>query len=58
MKKRTVWVAALISLSVSGMAQQVLPKDVAGDKVYARICKEYELRSDNSIELLETYLRE
>ena len=52
MKKRTVWVAALMSLSVSGMAQQVLPKDVAGDKEYARVCKEYELRSENSIYLI------
>ena len=56
MKKRTVWVAALMSLSLSGMAQQVLPKDVAGDKEYARVCKEYELRSENSISLLEAYL--
>ena len=58
MKKRTVWVAALMSLSVTGMAQQVLPKDVAGDKEYARVCKEYELRTEKSIELLEAYLRE
>ncbi len=58
MKKRTVWVAALMSLSVSGMAQQVLPKDVAGDKEYARVCKEYELKADNSIELLEAYLKQ
>ena len=58
MKKRTVWVAALMSLSVSGMAQQVLPKDVAGYKEYARVCKEYELKSENSIELLEAYLKQ
>lgn len=56
MKKRTVWVAALMSLSLSGMAQQVLPKDAAGDKEYARVCKEYEWRSENSIGLLEAYL--
>ena len=58
MKKRTVWVAALLSLSVSGMAQQVLPKDVAGDKEYARVCKEYELRTENSMELMEDYLKQ
>ncbi|MBQ8442347.1 MAG: tetratricopeptide repeat protein, partial [Bacteroides sp.] len=58
MKKRTVWVAALMGLSVSGMAQQVLPKDVAGDKEYARVCKEYELKSENSIGLLEAYLKQ
>mgnify|MGYP003440104281 CR=1 FL=1 len=56
MKKRTVWVAASMSLSLSGMAQQVLPKDAAGDKEYARVCKEYEWRSENSIGLLEAYL--
>ena len=58
MKKRAVWVAAMMSLSLSGMAQQVLPKDVAGDKEYARVCKEYELKSENSIELLEAYLKQ
>ena len=58
MKKRTVWVAALMSLSMSGMAQQVLPKDVAGDKEYARVCKEYELRTENSMDLMETYLKQ
>ncbi len=58
MKKRTIWVAALMSLSVSGMAQQVLPKDVAGDKEYARVCKEYELRTENSIDLMEAYLKQ
>lgn len=56
MKKRTVWMAAFMSLSLSGMAQQVLPKDAAGDKEYARVCKEYELKAENSIELLEAYL--
>ena len=45
-----------MSLSVPGMAQQVLPKDVAGDKEYARVCKEYELKTENSIDLLEAYL--
>ena len=56
MKRRIVWVAALLSLTVPGMAQQVLPKDAAGDKEYARVCKEYELKAENSIELLEAYL--
>ena len=56
MKKRTVWVAALMSLSVSGMAQQVLPKDVAGDKEYARVCKEYELKAGESILVDTGYL--
>ena len=48
--------AALLSLSLSGMAQQVLPEDVAGDKEYARVCKEYQMRSEKSIDLLEAYL--
>ena len=48
--------AALLSLSLSGMAQQVLPEDVAGDKEYARVCKEYQMRSEKCIDLLEAYL--
>ena len=48
--------AALLSFSLSGMAQQVLPEDVAGDKDYARVCKEYEWRSEHCIGLLEAYL--
>ena len=56
MKKRTVWVAALMSMALTGMAQQVLPQDAAGDKEYARVCREYELKAENSIDLLEAYL--
>lgn len=56
MKKRTVWVAALMSMALTGMAQQVLPQDAAGDKEYARVCREYELKAANSIDLLEAYL--
>ena len=56
MKKRTVWVAALMSMALSGMAQQVLPQDAAGDKEYARVCREYDLKAENSIGLLEAYL--
>ena len=48
--------AALMSMALSGMAQQVLPQDVAGDKEYARVCREYELKAENSIGLLEAYL--
>ncbi len=29
---------------LQGMAQQITPKDVAGDKEYNRVCREYELR--------------
>lgn len=56
MKKRIIGVAALMGIALSGMAQQVLPQDVAGDKEYAQICREYELKSENSIELLEAYM--
>ena len=48
--------AAWLGFSLSGMAQRVLPEDVAGDKDYVRVCKEYEWRSDNCIGLLEAYL--
>ena len=58
MKKRFFWLAALINLSVFGMAQQVLPQDMAGDKEYARVCKEYELKAKNSIAMLKAYLKQ
>lgn len=56
MKKRTVWIVALLGFSFSGMAQQVLQKDFAGDKEYAQVCKEYELKSENCVGLMEAYL--
>lgn len=50
-------VAALMGgCSLQGMAQQVLPDDVAGDKEYRRVCREYELKAENSVELLQAYL--
>ena len=58
MKKRIFWLATFMNISVLGMAQQVLPQDMAGDKEYARICKEYELKAKNSIELLKAYLKQ
>ena len=56
MKKRTVWVAAFMALAMQGMAQDVLPQDVAGDKMYAQVCREYLLKSENSLTLLQAYL--
>ena len=47
------WMAA----SLNGAAQQVLSSDLAGDKEYAKVCKEYELKSDNRVGLLEDYLK-
>ena len=41
---------------MQSMAQQILPDDVAGDKEYRRVCREYELKSKNSVELLQAYL--
>ncbi len=32
------------------------PKDVAGDKEYNRVCREYELKGGDSMELLQAYL--
>ena len=49
--------AALMgSCSLQGMAQQITPKDVAGDKEYNRVCREYELKGGDSMELLQAYL--
>ncbi|WP_455673000.1 tetratricopeptide repeat protein [Phocaeicola sp.] len=57
MKKRTLLVAALMGgCTLQGMAQQIVPNDVAGDKEYHRVCREYELKAGNSVELLQAYL--
>lgn len=57
MKKRTLLIAALMGgCALQSMAQQILPDDVAGDKEYRRVCREYELKSKNSVELLQAYL--
>ena len=46
MKKRTLLIAALMGgCALQSMAQQILPDDVAGDKEYRRVCREYELKS-------------
>lgn len=57
MKKKTLLVAALMgSCAFQGMAQEILPDDVAGDKEYGRVCREYELKAGNSVGLLQAYL--
>lgn len=46
MKKRTLLIAALMGgCALQSMAQQILPDNVAGDKEYRRVCREYELKS-------------
>ena len=58
MRKRIGWIiVALMAVSLNGAAQQVLSSDVAGDKEYAKVCREYELKSENRVELLEDYLK-
>lgn len=52
MKRKTLLMAALMGgCSLQGMAQQITPKDVAGDKEYNRVCREYELKGGDSMEL-------
>ena len=59
MKKSVIGLVLCMALSVlQGVAQQVGTKDVSGDKEYARVCREYELKSDNSVELLKAYLKQ
>lgn len=59
MNKRFVWIALWLGLTMQqGLAQQVGTKDAAGDKEYARVCREYELKSKNSVELLKAYLKQ
>ena len=58
MGKRLGWIImGLMAVSLNGTAQQVLSSDAAGDKEYARVCREYELKSENRVELLEGYLK-
>ena len=41
MKRKTLLMAALMGgCSLQGMAQQITPKDVAGDKEYNRVCRD------------------
>lgn len=57
MKRKTLLIAALMGgYAMQGMAQQVIPTDVAGDKEYARVCREYELKGSASIDMLQAYL--
>ncbi len=56
-KKLTGIFMALLLAAASATAQQVLTNDAAGDKEYAKVCKEYELKTDNSMELLKDYLK-
>ena len=57
MNKRTLFAAVLITGCYMNMsAQQFLPEDVAGDKEYIEICKEYELSPVKSIDLLNEFL--
>ena len=59
MRKRIGWIImAWLAVSLNGMAQQVLSSDAAGDKEYAKVCREYELKSENRVELLEDYLKQ
>lgn len=57
MKKKTLLIAAWMGgCSLQGMAQQILPQDVAGDREYRRVCREYEWKGADSMELLQAYL--
>lgn len=57
MKKRTLLIAAWMgSCALQGMAQQIVPDDVAGEKEYGRVCREYELKGSDSVGLLQAYL--
>ena len=58
MRKKIGWIIlALVLVSVQGMAQQVLSQDASGDKEYAKVCREYELKAPNRVALLKDYLK-
>lgn len=56
-KKLSGILMALMLVAVQATAQQVVEQDVAGDKEYAKVYREYELKADNRVELLEDYLK-
>ena len=57
MKRNALLIAAWLGgCTWNAMAQQVVQTDVAGDKVYQRVCREYELKTDGCVDLLESYL--
>lgn len=59
MRKKIGWIIlALVLVSVQGMAQQVLSQDASGDKEYAKVCREYELKAPNRVALLKEYLKD
>ncbi|MGL5272259.1 MAG: tetratricopeptide repeat protein, partial [Phocaeicola sp.] len=57
--KRRIWLvtALLSSCALHGVAQ-VLPTDVAGDRLYQQVCQEYMLKNEQRIELLKDYLEQ
>lgn len=55
-KKLFGMMVVLIGMMQPVVAQQVLTQDAAGDKEYAKVCREYELKAPNSIALLKDYL--
>ena len=46
-RTRMLLLAACLGFSLQGMSQQVLEKDAAGDREYARVIREYEHKRIN-----------
>lgn len=55
-RTRMLLLAACLGFSLQGMSQQVLDKDVAGDREYVRVVREYELGAPDRLLQLENYL--
>ena len=55
-RTRMLLLAACLGFSLQGMSQQVLEKDAAGDREYARVIREYELGAPDRLLQLENYL--
>ncbi|MGL4520051.1 MAG: tetratricopeptide repeat protein [Phocaeicola sp.] len=58
MKKRAWLVAALLGGATLQGVAQVIPTDVAGDKLYEQVCEEYARKSEQRIERLQYYLNQ
>lgn len=57
MKRKILLMVVLMGgCFLQGMVQQIIFKDVVGDKEYNWVCWEYELKGGDSMELLQVYL--
>jgi tetratricopeptide (TPR) repeat protein len=58
MKHKSLWLTLCLGgCTLQALGQQVLPTDVAGDREYARICREDALKAEDRVEQWRDFLR-